>query len=162
MSKIITKIGDIFSVQIDDNNKKYMQYIINDMTQLNSDVIRAFKTVYQIDDNFDLADILKGEVEFYSHCVLDIGIKYGYWKKVGNIVDVGKINHILFRDSSDYGNPAIKVSNNWWVWKINDDQKYIGKLRGKYLSAEIGIVVTPEDIVTRLRTGKYDFVYPGY
>ena len=40
-----TKLGDIFCVKIDENNKKYFQYIANDLTQLNSDVIRAFKRI---------------------------------------------------------------------------------------------------------------------
>ncbi|MBI5326539.1 MAG: hypothetical protein HZB41_14910 [Ignavibacteriae bacterium] len=162
MKRLRTQIGDIFSVKIDEHHKKYFQYIINDLTQLNSDVIRAFKCAYNINDKPELWDLIKNEVDFYAHCVTDIGIKYGYWEKVGNKAEVGKINHILFRSSRDSGNPAIKVSHNWWVWKINEEQKYLGKLRDKYISAEIGIVVTPEDIVTRLRTGKYDFVYPDF
>jgi len=38
-----TKIGDVFEVKVDEHRKKYFQYIIKDITQLNSDIIRSFK-----------------------------------------------------------------------------------------------------------------------
>ena len=42
MVRVTTKIGDIFSVNINETEKKYFQLIAFDQTQLNSDVIRAF------------------------------------------------------------------------------------------------------------------------
>ncbi|MGV8094875.1 MAG: hypothetical protein AB2L24_23735 [Mangrovibacterium sp.] len=167
MAKVNTKIGDVFSVKIDYNHKKYMQYIINDLTQLNSDVIRAFRKKYPIDANPDLSEIMKGEIEFYAHCVTKWGIKLGYWEKVGNIADVGNTTNILFRDTNDYGSKVgqepIKVSSNWYVWKINDNEfTRVGKLEGENRNAEIGIVINPVSIVHRMRTGKYDFVYPKF
>ena len=43
MTRTITKVGDVFSVLIDTNTKKYFQYVGNDLMQLNSDVIKTFK-----------------------------------------------------------------------------------------------------------------------
>ena len=40
--RVITKIGDVFCVKFD-TSKKYLQYIGRDLTQLNSDIVRAFK-----------------------------------------------------------------------------------------------------------------------
>lgn len=158
-----TKIGDVFVVNIDDHAKKYFQYIVSDFTQLNSDVIRAFKEVYTIDANPELSKIVNGEVEFYAHCVTKWGVKLGFWERVGNINEVGTFNHILFRDSRDYGKPEIEVSEDWWVWKINEPQIPVGKLTGENQKAEVGLVVTPGDIVTRIKTGQYGFKgYPGY
>ena len=163
MAKANTKIGDVFSVKIDDSSKKYFQYIISDLTQLNSDVIRAFKKVYPINTNPDLSEIVNGEVEFYAHCVTKLGIKMGYWEKIANVSNVGEINHILFRDTADYGNPQIKISQDWWVWKINEEQRRVGTLVGENQKAEIGLVINPESIVYRMRTGEYDFkAYPSY
>jgi hypothetical protein len=159
MERANTKTGDVFSVKIDDNSKKYLQYIISDLTQLNSDVIRVFKKIYPLSANPDLSEIVKGEVEFYAHCVTKLGIKMGYWECVGNITDVGKFN-VLFRSSGD--NPQTKVSQNWWVWKINEEQKQVGKLEGENQKAEIGSVIPPDSIVHRMQTGKYDFIYPAY
>jgi len=41
--RIVTKIGDIFSIDLDSKTKKYFQYVTNDETMLNSSVIRVFK-----------------------------------------------------------------------------------------------------------------------
>jgi hypothetical protein len=166
MARANTKIGDVFSVKIDNHSKKYFQYIISDLTQLNSDVIRAFKKVYLIDTNPDLSEIVNGEVEFYAHCVTKLGLKMNYWESVGNIANTGNTTNILFRDTNDYGSKPgeqIKVSNNWYVWKINDnDFTRVGKLEGENRKAEVGIVISPDSIVHRMQTGKYDFVYPDY
>lgn len=166
MARVIIKIGDIFSVKLDDNSKKYMQYVANDLTQLNSDVIRAFKKIYPIDSNPDLAEVVRGEVDFYAHCVVKWGVKLGFWEKVGKVSDVGKVE-VIFRGTNDYGHKLgeepIKISHNWYVWKINDERfTRVGELVGEDQKSEIGIVVSPDAIVHRMKTGKYDFVYPGY
>lgn len=160
MAKANTKIGDVFSVKIDNNSKKYLQYIVSDLTQLNSDVIRVFKKLYPLNDNSDLSEIVNGEVEFYAHCITKLGLKMGYWVSVGNIADIGNFDEILFKSSGD--SPQTKLSQNWWVWKINEEQRQVGKLTGKERKAEIGSVIPPDSIVYRMRTGKYDFVYPDF
>ena len=126
IKRVNTKIGDIFSVKISENSKKYFQLIAFDLTQLNSDVIRAFKTEYPINSSPEVLEIVNGEVEFYAHCVTKWGVKLGYWDKYNKTTEIGKIDHILFRDTNDYGYKAgdepIKISNNWYVWKINDEK----------------------------------------
>lgn len=165
--RAVTKIGDVFSVKIDDNSKKFFQLIAFDLTQLNSDVIRAFKQIYPINTNPDLSEIVNGEIEFYAHCVTKWGVKLGFWEKVGSTSTVGELKHILFRDTNDYGckvgEEPIKVSKNWYVWRINDaDFKWVGKLKGENQKAEIGVVMDPESIVRRMKTGEYGGFYPSY
>jgi hypothetical protein len=43
--RIVIKFGDIFVIKFDEY-QKYFQYIANDMTMLNSRVIRTFKKNY--------------------------------------------------------------------------------------------------------------------
>jgi hypothetical protein len=167
MKRVYTKVGDVFSVKIDENSKKYFQLIAFDLTQLNSDVIRAFKKVYPVEASPALSDIVSGEVEFYAHCVTKWGVKMNLWEKVGSIKEVGALDHILFRDTNDYGSKVgeepIKVSDKWYVWHINDeDFTRVGKLTGENRKAEIGIIVTPDDVVERIKTGKYSFFYPDF
>jgi hypothetical protein len=164
--RVYTTKGDVFSAKIDENSKKYFQLIAYDLTQLNSDVIRAFKKEYPIDSEPDLSSIVNGEVEFYAHCVVKWGVKMGLWEKVGHIKDVGSINHILFRDTNDYGEyPGQKiVSEKWYVWHIGDEKfTRVDKLVGDNRKAEIGLIINPESIVYRMRTGEYDFkFYPDF
>lgn len=165
--RVFTKIGDIFSVTITKKTRKYFQLIAFDLTQLNSDVIRAFKTEFPTDWTFDASEIVSQEVDFFAHCVTKWGIKLAYWEKVGNSVEIGPLDQILFRGTSDYGHiegeEPIKISNNWYIWHINDrDFTKVGKLKGKNRNAEIGVVMDPESIVHRMKTGKYDGFYPGF
>lgn len=134
---------------------------------MNSDVIRAFKTIYPKNLKPDLLEIVEGEVEFYAHCVVKFGVKWGLWEKVGSNKNIGETNHIIFRGTSDYGymvgEEPIKISSDWYVWHINDrDFTDVGKLKGENRKAEIGIVVNPYDIVERIKTGKYNFFYPDF
>lgn len=74
-------------------------------------------------------------------------------------MEVGN-NDVLFRSSSD--DPKTKISDNWWIWKVNEQQQYVGKLEGENRLAEIGSIISPDSIVYRINTGKYDFVYPEF
>jgi len=126
--RIRTKIGDVFSVKVSESDIKYFQLIAFDLTMLNSDVIRAFKKVYTLDEHPTLSEIVNGEVEFYAHCVTNFGPKLSLWEKVGSIADVGDTSHILFRDTRDWarepGEEPIQISHRWYVWHINDKKFY--------------------------------------
>jgi hypothetical protein len=165
--RVVTNIGDIFSIRVNDHKMKYFQLIALDITQLNSDVIRSFRKEYEIGAAIDLDQVVKGEVEFYAHCVTKWGVKMGYWEKVGKSNDVGEIDHILFRGTSDYGHKEgqepIRVSNRWYIWHIGDAAfTRVGKLEGENRKAEIGVVMDPESIVHRMKTGLYDGYYPDF
>jgi hypothetical protein len=167
MARANTKIGDVFSVRVDENNKKFFQYIANDLTQLNSDVIRAFKEVYPLDVDLDLSEIISGEVDFYAHCVTKFGIKMGLWEKIGNIQYEGQLNRVLFRDSNDYGHrqgdEPITISENWYIWKVNDNEfTKVGKLEGDSRKAYVGLVFNPLGIIELLKGNKYPINYPAF
>ena len=69
-NRIITKIGDLFCVKVDNDYKCYFQYVANDMTVLNSSVIRVFSKHYPIDYVPVFDDIVKDKVYFYAHTIL--------------------------------------------------------------------------------------------
>jgi hypothetical protein len=150
---------DIFAIKIDDKSQKFMQYVMSDLTQLNSDVIRVFKGDYPQDSTPDISEITKSDVEFYAHCVLKFGLKLGYWIKFGHSIDVGKLN-ILFRSSAD--DPRVPVSYDWWIWNVNSPQKHVGRLIGENKNADIGSVIPPQSLLYRMKHRKYDFVYPKF
>lgn len=167
MARANTKIGDVFSVKVDENSKKYFQFIISDLTQLNSDVIRAFKKKYPINANPDLSEIVKGEIEFYAHCVTKLGLKMSLWESVGNTIETGRTTYILFKCTSDYGTKVgeepIRISQKWYVWHINDkDFTHVGKLEGENRKAYTGIVMNPLGIIELLKGNKYPVNYPEF
>ena len=131
-NRIITKIGDIFCVEVDNDYKCYFQYVANDLTVLNS-----------------------SEVYFYAHTILRFGILYNAWYKVGKHPDIGNPDEITFRMYNDIGNWNRSKSYNWVIWKINQKQEFIGEMREKYASIDLGIVLTYKDIVSKITTGSY-------
>lgn len=148
-----TKIGDLFSIQINENEKRYLQYVVSDHTQLNSDVIRAFKRVYHTDEEPILSEVVKDEVDFYAHCVTKAGIRQGIWKKVGNVQELGNVDDILFKDKDELSRPDIQ--DDWYVWYVNKPIKDVRKLKGKYQKAYLGLIFQPESIEYKFKTGSY-------
>ena len=156
--RIITRIGDVFEVQLD-NCKKYFQYIANDMTQLNSSVIRTFVEEYPLDYSPILENITAGKVDFYAHTVLRWGIQSDLWYKVGRISFEEDVN-VLFRTYDEDG--YVPVSKLWLVWKINQPMKFVGELRGENRNAEIGLVINPDEIFERIKSGAYKTRFPSF
>lgn len=157
------KIGDIYEVPLENGIKGYVQYIANDMTQLNSDVIRVFKRREPGDATPDLNEVINGEVEFYAHVTgMEFGEKDGSWKKIGHNDNVGDLKLPFFKSTRDTGNTSIKVSNQWYVWRINEPTEYVGKLEGENVNADIGSALPPAWVVQRMNTGKYQFFYHDY
>lgn len=155
------KLGDLFEVQLDSSTVRYFQYVAKDATQLDSHVVRVFQRTYDVNAPIDCCSIVAGDIDFYAHVYLGTGVNEGLWRKVGHAKAPSRLD-ILFRDSDDYGNPEIKVSRNWFVWKINAPSRSIGELRSRYQGAEIGVVVPADSLIYRIRNGSYDFVYPGH
>jgi hypothetical protein len=154
-------VGDVFEVQLDHSSRRYFQYVADDASQLHSNVVRVFRGTFRFDEPLDICRVISGEIDFYIHVLLPIGLKLKAWRKCGN-APAPADHKVLFRDSSDYGNPKIKISRNWFVWKINGPHEDVGELTPKFQNAEIGIVVQPASVIHRMRTGKYDFLYPEY
>ena len=151
-----TRIGDVFSVALSPQGKKYFQFVANDPTQLNSDVIRAFATVYLAGSHAPLEAIVAGEIQFHAHVVIKWGLKMELWSRVGNTPIIGQLD-VLFRGSHNSTKSAINNSNDWYVWRIGGPMRDVGTLEGDNRRAEFGLVMSPENIVNRMRTGRYLF-----
>lgn len=162
--RIITKIGNIFCVELDGGAKAYFQYIANDLSYLNSSVIRAFKTHYPLDSNPTMTQIVSDEVAFYAHTVLRAGIQFGVWYKVGKSSEIGEteLKKVIFAVASEYDIYNLEDMSkkdpltNWYIWHINNNLINVGKLPKKYRdSVEPGVVFPYFEIVNRIKYGFY-------
>ena len=160
--RIVTRIGDVFCVEVDDNYKCYFQYIAKDMESLNSSTIRVFKTKYPLEYEPVIDEIVNDEVAFYSHTVLRWGISDNIWYKVGNSNQLGDFDDILFGCTNDdrFENDSPFVSSDWWVWRLGQEAFKVGRLKGIYKNVEMGDVFPYTEILERIRTGKYAAKFP--
>lgn len=176
-NRIITRIGDIFCIEMYNEYKCYFQFIEIDKMQLGSSVIRAFKSRYPMDYKPVIEDIVNDDVLFYAHTILKFGIEYGIWYKVGKSKELGLEDlcnviwgtvdiHKSIRVLAEEGYfKIIKVNplENWTIWKVNEDMVNIGTLPKQYYNIiEEGIVFCYSNIVDRFMHGYYQstsFVY---
>lgn len=169
--RIVTKIGDVFCVEIDNEYKCFFQYIEKDILQLGSSVIRAFKTRYPMDYKPVIEDIVKDEILFYAHTILRVGIEYGAWYKVGKSKELGLsgLNNVMFGDVFNYkATPNLQLIEvdyleNWTIWKVNEERINIGVLPTEYYEIiEEGGVVPYDEVVTRFRIGYFKVTDKSY
>lgn len=81
------------------------------------------------------------------------------WYKVGRISFEEDVN-VLFRTYDEDG--YVPVSKRWLVWKINQPMKFVGELRGENRNAEIGLVINPDEIFERIKSGAYKTRFPCF
>ena len=150
-------IGDVYSVDVD-GVLHYFQHVANDRTQLNSDVIRVFKK-FNFNTQPSMEEIAACKADFYAHVILPIGVKRGVWVKVGKAKVRMPVDPI-FRQSGNEGNYSRDASKNWFIWSLNKPMQKVSKISKELKKIDIGSVVRPNDVVERIRSGEYDFVYP--
>lgn len=157
--RIVTKLGDIFCVEIEDKCKAYFQYVAKDRTQLNSSTIRAFKRRYPMDYKLNIEEVLSDEVDFYAHVILRSGIAEGVWYKVGKSKDLGepwKMNFRCLVPNVAYILMGKSVME-WHIWRLNLPEKVYQTLtRELWERTDPGAVFSYEHIYPRLRDGRYE------
>jgi len=159
MAKRLLK-GDIFEVPLNDNIRGYFQYIGVDESELSSYVIKVFKKRYQIKEVLELEDIVKDEVQFYARVIIQLGEKMNLWHKVGRIKDIRDTDSIFFRVPNRPKNYISGESvSSWKLWQMNERAVEVDNSSSELQSAYIGAIVSPVDIVDRMQTGEYKFIY---
>ena len=144
-----TKVGDIFEFVINSDEKRYLQYIISDMSQLNSDVVRVFKRKYPLTEKPSLQIILEDDILCYFHCDSKAGIIKNKWSLYGNDPNVGVIKNVFFRTPLNPKNMHDPTTVGWIVWPINGEKKYIELLNNEQKLYGLGYIF-PVDLVHQL------------
>ena len=163
--RLVAKIGDVFCVELGNGTKGYFQYVANDLSDLNSHVICAFKTHYPIETEVKIDNIVNDEIDFYAHTVLHVGFRENKWYKVGNsrYINLEKISHLIFcnADEFDIKSDTFEIVDtnplsNWFIWRISLEPTSVGKLPKNFVDkVEIGSVFPYSDIIDRMRRGYY-------
>jgi hypothetical protein len=154
--RVVTKIGNIFCVEIDNEYKCFFQYIANDMTELNSSVIRVFKKHYSMDYIPNMDEIVQDEVYFYAHGILSRGIRTESWYKVGKNADVGDVDNIVFRATEDFLSISFcRKSSKWYIWHIGGPTSDIGRLTKETRKIDLGYIWNYANIIAKIKTGKF-------
>lgn len=135
--RTVTRIGDIFCAEIDNEYKCYFQYVGKDSCMLGGALIRVFRKKYTLDANPDLMDVIKGEIGFYTYTFIQIGTKLGAWYKVGKapILDQDCLSNLIFGDPRSFLTDRrtflsypVNPFEHWFVRKYKESFEDIGRL----------------------------------
>jgi hypothetical protein len=158
------KIGDIFEVVLTDDTRGYLQYIANDQTQLNSDVVRVFGYEGRRDSSKNFESILESDIDFFAHVHdVKVGEKDNLWNKIGNSNNLGDLTKApLFRRTMQHGVKDLVYADKWDIWLLNKPMRAT-KGTDKLLSkSHIGLIFPTHHVVERMKNGKYPFFYPKF
>ena len=111
----------------------------------------------------NLDEIVKDDVDFYAHVMLNNGVREGIWYRVGKHQDLGDTENIMFRQHNEtevyfdeHGIPQIRDTSTWWIWKVNQDFIDIGaELPNEYRSLPEGSVFPYTSIIRKIKTGHF-------
>ena len=144
--RVILRKGDVFEVRLGES-LKYFQYLMDDETQLGGNVIRVFSKLYRAGESIDTNDIIKGEVECYSHTFIRLGVKEDAWRKVGNSQDLGECCEIKFKSVIDY-------PRSWNIWTVNQPLHNSILLPDSYENANIGNIFPVHAMLKIIENGE--------
>ncbi len=162
--RIIVRKGDIFKADLGNGRAKYLQYVMLDPAEMNSEVIRVFNYESKIDEIPDLQEVIRSGVDFFAHVVVKWGVQMGLWKKVGNIPIEKDFVPPYFRDVPLHdkyirnGKIQFCKTNDWVAWQAGqsfEDRKSIGKLTKETKKYNRGGIMPPVQIIERMKTGSY-------
>ncbi|MBQ7941481.1 MAG: hypothetical protein IJ328_03615 [Muribaculaceae bacterium] len=172
--RIVTRIGDIFCVEIDGEYKCYFQFLERDVNLLNSDVIRAFKTRYPIDYEPVLSEIVRDDVLFYTHTFIRVGLEYNAWYKIGRLKPKEPYNltNVKFgtycetrlkRDNGIFEFISVSPLENWTTWYVNRKYECDVDLKSEDIEIlELGGVMPYSQILYRIKYGYFLSWSKGY
>ena len=159
MARVIVKKGDLFKLQVK-HGFKVFQFMLEDKSCLDGDVIRVFKKKFSNEEEIKAEVLIDSDIMFYAHTSVRAGVKQAVWSKVkGMNIPYDEDDIPMFRTTSD-GYAEVKTSYKWYVWKVNQERKFLGQLTDEYRGCPFGALYHPVDIGDWVKTGINDFNFP--
>lgn len=129
-------IGNVFKMEISDEGYcVYFQYIADDSTCNNFEVVRVFKTIYPPDCKVKPDEIVADEIAFYFHAYIKGGLSIDFWKKFGKSKNLGldRLSEVWFGSAEPFSLkeiaelPGISAFDaNYTIWHVNEPPITIG------------------------------------
>ena len=156
--RVVVKPGYIYEVKINDREKCYFQNLGKDTNffSFGSNAVRVFKKKYPLDIQIPVNEIVSGDVLFYTHIFIGIGVRHGFYNYVGKSsqMDVEDLYRVEFYNlGKEMINKDGSILEEWSIYHFGDNDlvmKIASPKEGdKYV--EIGGVLGPPHFVNRLK-----------
>ncbi len=158
VKRIVLKPGDVFRVKISKDDYCFMQYLMNDLNQLDGDVVRVFWKRYREIDRPSVDEVVSGQVDFYTHVFLKNGIREQCFVKYGHSENMGDLGKVYFANYRVYHFHSDKPT--WRVWTVqSEDRTNAGykELPLAAIDAYEGSIWSPSSLVRKIVAGIHGY-----
>lgn len=123
--RIINKIGNVYGIPLGDGKKCYMQFVYKDVPILNSDIVRVFTRIYDMDEKPSIEEIISDKVRFYTHVWLRLAVHQADIWKEGTSKELGldELKKITFYSFGETVKWSKLVRRS--IFKIGEEREYI-------------------------------------
>lgn len=140
------KQGDLFALALGHDKKAILQFIGRDCSQMDSDVVAIF--VFEDQGDFDpIKGFLSLEPHLFVHSMLKVGIQQNLFEKIGNSPVDAKHMNPGFKCFNEKGSTGRLLPfldrDEWEVWRISDDVKFVKKLTAEEEEFNSGKIYPP-------------------
>lgn len=141
--------GDIFQVNLSNEEISYIQYIKQDIYYLDSDLIRIYN--YRNIKKLSLDELINIDFIQYYRTWIKHGIKNKILQKMGNIKLESNIKIPLFKQE----NSDLLSENKWIVWDNDGNKKFFKELPVQYENLPLASIVEPSFLVKIIELGHH-------
>ena len=153
------KIGDVYRVALSDEKFAYMQHICNDLTQLSSAVVFVLRTKFEPNEEIKFEKVADVQTGFFAHVFPKAGEVLKVWEPVSwsqPVLDSNQVTWSIF----NLDDIKLERTTRWCVWETDKEMR--GPVsRKELMNSELGLVMSPEQIISRIETGQYKTNYPA-
>jgi hypothetical protein len=153
------KLGEIYRINLTDGKCSYMQHLANDATQLGSAVVfvRTEKSLPTEPIAFDRFNLQDG---FLAHVFIKAGNILTVWERSGWFPPVVAEPIPVTWATCNIKDMQLEFSSRWSVWRTNQ-KRHAPASEDELAGAELGLVISPPQIVHRIEYSAYSIRYPA-
>ena len=158
MSASRRKLGDVYRISLADGNLGFMQHVANDATQLGSGVVLVLRKIYPPGAAFGF-EKESARDGFFAHVFLKAGKALHIWEHIHWSQPVVHEPIPVTWAICSIKDMQLDKSRDWNLWRTNDEM-HAPSSQEELTSAELGLVISPPQIVQRIGRGAYSIRYP--
>lgn len=158
MSASRRKFGDVYRISLADGNFGFMQHVANDASQLGSSVVLVLRKIYPPSATFAF-EKESARDGFFAHVFLKAGKTLHIWEHIHWSPPVVHEPIALTWAICNIKDMQLDTSRDWNVWQTNEEMRPPSS-QEELTNAELGLVISPAQIVRRIERGAYSIRYP--
>ena len=124
-------------------------------------VVWIFKTKLDRSEGYEISDIINSDILMFLHTMIGVAEKLKVFKKVSSAPVAYENSSPSFKCFNEKGPSRGLLSfldhDEWEVWELNRDVKFLKKLDENQANYDVGVIVPPREVAKIIEAGKLTF-----